>query len=132
MRNSMPHPTRLLFVDDESSIRATLPLILRARGFDVKVAATVPEAIANIRQHSFDVLLSDLNIEEEGDGFRVVREIRDVNPRCVALVLTGYPAFDSAVQGIRQQIDDYLVKPADIDVLVATIERNLAARNRVQ
>ena len=66
----IPRPTRqhlskrLLFVDDEEGIRETLPLLLQARGFDVRVAASVPEALSEIRTHKFDVLLSDLNIGE--------------------------------------------------------------------
>lgn len=119
---------RVLFVDDEDSIRATLPLILQARGFDVSVAATVPEAIETIHRRSFDVLLSDLNIGEAGDGYTVVRAARETNPRCVTIILTGYPAFETAVQGIHHGIDDYIVKPADIDDLIKTMEERLAAR----
>ncbi len=114
---------RLLFVDDEPSIRATLPLILRSRGFDVTVAASVEEAIDTMRRQPFDILLSDLNISQPGDGFLVVRAIREINPRCLVIILTGYPALETAVQGIQHEVDDYLVKPADIDVLIATVER---------
>ena len=119
---------QLLFVDDEDSIRLTLPLILQQRGFDVNVAASVAEAISKIHSQKFDVLLSDLNIGEEGDGFAVVRAARQVNARCVTIILTGYPGFETAVEGIRHEIDDYVVKPANIDTLVETMERRLAAR----
>ena len=50
---------RLLFVDDEASIRLTLPPILQERGFQVQIAASVSEALTAIRAHKFDVLLSD-------------------------------------------------------------------------
>jgi CheY-like chemotaxis protein len=53
---------KLLFVDDEPTIRLTLPAILKQEGFDVTAAATVPEALAYINKEKFDVLLSDLNI----------------------------------------------------------------------
>ena len=119
---------RILLVDDEDGIRLTLPVILRERGYFVKVAGSVAEAIAKINSENFDVLLSDLNIGEAGDGFAVVRAIRKVNSHCVTIILTGYPAFESAVEGIRHEIDDYLVKPTDVDVLVATVEKKLAAR----
>jgi two-component system response regulator RegA len=119
---------RILFVDDEDSIRLTLPLVLQQRGFEVKVAGSVAEAVAKIKSNTFDVLLSDLNIGEAGDGFAVVRAIREVNAQCVAIILTGYPGFETAVEGIHHDIDDYVVKPADIDVLVATVEQRLAAR----
>jgi DNA-binding NtrC family response regulator len=119
---------RLLFVDDEEGIRTTLPTILERRGFDVRVAANVPEALSEIKNHQFDVLLSDLNIGEDGDGFTVIRAMRKAHPNCVAILLTGYPAFDSAVQAIEDEVDGYLVKPADINSLVSTIERKLSTR----
>ena len=119
---------RLLFVDDEEGIRLTLPLLLQARGFNVRVAASVPEALSEIRTHEFDVLLSDLNIGEDGGGFAVVRAMRKAYPNCVSILLTGYPAFESAVQAIEDQVDGYFVKPAGIDPLVSTIERKLRTR----
>src|SRR5438132_10401652 len=70
----------LLFVDDEEGIRATLPLLLRARGFDVRVAANVAEALLEMRTHNFDVLLSDLNIGKDDDGFTVVQAMRSSHP----------------------------------------------------
>jgi CheY-like chemotaxis protein len=42
------------------------------------------------------------------------------------MILTGYPAFETALEAIRQQVDDYIVKPASIPVLVSTIESKLA------
>jgi len=119
---------RLLFVDDEEGIRTTLPAILQRRGFDVRVAASVAEALSEIRTHKFDVLLSDLNIGEDGNGFTVIRAMRKAHPNCVAILLTGYPAFDTAVQAIDDEVDGYLVKPADINSIVSTIERRLRTR----
>lgn len=119
---------RLLFVDDEPGIRATLPIILQQRGFDVTVTASVLEAIQTIESRHFDALLSDMNIDEPGDGYRVVRAIRKVNPNSVVIILTGYPEFETAVKGIQQRIDDYLVKPADVDLLIMRLELLLSER----
>jgi DNA-binding NtrC family response regulator len=82
---------RMLFVDDEPSIRLTLPEILRLHGHDVEVASTVAEALTAISLHKFDVLISDLNIGNAGDGFTVVSAMRRTQPQCVTLILTGYP-----------------------------------------
>ena len=79
---------RLLFVDDEEGIRLTIPLLLQARGFDVRVAASVPEALSEIRTHKFDVLLSDLNIGKDGDGFSIVQAIRKHQPNCITCLKT--------------------------------------------
>ena len=116
---------RLLFVDDEPSIRLTLPSVLEDHGFVVTTAESVSEALARIDRAHFDVLLSDLNIGQELDGFQIVTAMRKRHPHCVNIILTGYPAFESAVLAIRHQVDDYLVKPADIDVLINTINHRL-------
>ena len=86
----------MLFVDDEPSIRLTLPPILEESGFQIRVADSVQSALQEISGHKFDVLLSDLNISEPRDGFLVVKAARAANPSCVAILLTGYPDFDSA------------------------------------
>ncbi|GAC1420770.1 MAG: hypothetical protein NVSMB62_15080 [Acidobacteriaceae bacterium] len=90
------------------------------------VAATVPEALQKITTETFDVLLSDLNIGNPGDGLTVVSAMRRTQPDAVTMILTGFPAFETALEAIRQQVDDYVVKPANIPVLVSTIESKLA------
>jgi ActR/RegA family two-component response regulator len=113
---------KLLFVDDDESIRQTLPSILTAEGFDCTTVATVSEALWEIGRQSFDILLSDLNIGEPGDGFTVVSAMRRTQPQARTYILTGYPDFASALEAIRRQVDDYLVKPANIPVLVKTLK----------
>src|SRR6185437_1901780 len=103
---------RLLFVDDEATIRITLSAILSKHGFKVTVAATVAEALQKITSQQFDILLSDLNIGNPGDGLTVVSAMRRTQPEAVTMILTGYPAFETALEAIRQQVDDYIVKPA--------------------
>lgn len=121
---------RLLFVDDEEIIRVTLAAILRKHGFEVSTAASVPEALQKITSEKFDVLLSDLNIGNPGDGLVVVSAMRRTQPEAVTMILTGYPAFETALEAIRQQVDDYIVKPANIPALVSTIESKLAGLPR--
>lgn len=119
---------RLLFVDDGNAIRETLFLILRRYGFTVTLAATVGEALERIRTQQFDILLCDLNTERQSDGYDVVRAMQKINPSCATIVLTGFPAVETAVEGIRLGIDDYLIKPATTDALVALLAEKLTAR----
>jgi ActR/RegA family two-component response regulator len=122
----MESQPRLLFVDDESSIRVLMPAVFRQHGFEVTVAATVAEALNLIATRSFDVLVSDLNVGEAGDGFTVVSAMRRTQPNAATFILTGYPAFESALEAIRQQVDDYFVKPANVDALVSRILAKLS------
>jgi DNA-binding response OmpR family regulator len=121
---------RILFVDDEPGIRATLAVILRRYGFNVSVAATVAEALEEIKKQEFDLLLSDLNIEGERDGYKVIRAMRQANPNCINIVLTGCPDEKSAAEGIELGIDNYIAKPTNADALVAMLAEKLAGRNK--
>src|SRR5262249_21041595 len=123
--------TRVLFVDDEAGIRETLKPILEHHGFEVTTSATVFDALEQINHAKFDVLLSDLNIGQPGDGFTVVSAMRRVQPQAATFILTGYPDFDTALQAIRSQVDDYLLKPADVPTLTHAIKRRLEDRRPV-
>jgi DNA-binding NtrC family response regulator len=72
----MAREPEILFVDDEDSIRLTLPLLLETFGFKVSTAASVTEALRMMTERKFDVLISDMNIERAGDGFTVVNAMR--------------------------------------------------------
>ena len=118
-------PVRVLFVDDEPGIRLTMPEVLRQHGFSVTAVGTVNEALAEITSAQFDVLISDLNFDHPADGFIVVSAMRRTQPNCVTLILTGYPGYETALEALRNQVDDYLIKPADVPTLVSLIEKKL-------
>lgn len=111
---------RILFVDDEAGIRLTLAHILGKFGFEVTSAASVNEAVKEIKAHKFDALLSDLNLPLANEGFVVIRAMRRHQPRCVNFVLTG--SGDARMEkAIDQQVAHYFTKPVDIRELVGTI-----------
>ncbi len=113
----------LLLVDDDSDILLTLGTILSRRGFVVTTASSPSDAIRHIAQQRFDILITDLNIGQPGDGFTVVSALRRVQPDAAALLITGFPAFEAALQAIRNQVDDFLVKPVTPDGILSAIER---------
>jgi ActR/RegA family two-component response regulator len=121
----MAKELEVLFVDDEDSIRLTLPLMLESFGFKVTAAATVREALRLISERTFDVLLSDLNIQRPGDGLTIVSAMKSVQPNAVRLILTGYPDIDTAMRAMREQVDDYLIKPTEIENIVETIRSKM-------
>ena len=123
---------RVLLVDDEDAIRETLSAILHRYGLIVITAATVADAFQEIHSKEIDLLLCDLNIERQSDGLEVVREMRETNPDCIVVILTGCPAMDTAAEATRLGADEYVAKPASVDMLVAMIgERLHGARTRV-
>jgi two-component system response regulator RegA len=124
----MSKQKRVLLVDDDPTIRIVSSQILTRRGFQVKVAATVAEALTLVTAEKFDALVSDLDIGEPGDGFTVVSAMRRVQPEAVTVILTGYPAFEAALRAIHEQVDDFLTKPTDFEQLVSILGNNLNDR----
>ena len=105
-------------------------MILEQAGFQVTTAATVPEALDLIRKEQFDLLLSDMNIGQPGDGFTVISAMRRSHPDVPTLILTGFPDFETALKALRSQVDDYLTKPTDVKQLIAALHENLQKPRR--
>lgn len=125
MKDSKP---KVLFVDDEQNIRIMLGMVLKRNGFEVTSVGTVPEALKLIAEQDFDVLIADLNVGSPGDGFTVVSAMRRTRPRTATFILTGYPAFDTALEAIRLQVDDYVTKPTDPESLIEKIRSKLSGK----
>lgn len=119
---------RVLCVDDEPGILLTLAQILSMSGYEVVTATSVSEALSTINSQKFDVLITDLNMGHAADGFTVVHAMRRVQPNCLNFILTGFPAFESALQALRAQVDDYFTKPSNIPLLLTKIANALQSR----
>lgn len=113
--------TRLLVVDDDAAVLRSLEAVLVRSGLEVSAAESVPEALKLISKKKFDVLLADMNIGEPGDGFTLVSAMRRVQPKASTFILTGYPDIESAITAIRNQVDDYFVKPLRVEELLSAI-----------
>ncbi len=113
---------RILIIDDEPGVAVTLQAILEQEGYQVTIALTAPEAQWLIASHAFDVALLDVRIDE-ADGLDLLAELRDRQPDCAAIMLTGYASLESAVRAIRHGAYDYLTKPCDLEELKLTVAR---------
>jgi DNA-binding response OmpR family regulator len=125
-RDEMPSiRARVLIVDDDESIRASLSLILDYGNFEVATAASVNDALKLIGSQVFDVLLSDLHMPGAGDGLTVVSAMRHSNPAAVTIIYSGFPEMKEAAAAILLQADEILVKPMAPMVLIETIRERL-------
>ncbi len=118
---------RILIVDDEESVAVTMQAILEMDGHEVSTAGGVAEATALVRASEYDLVLSDLRLDD-GDGIQIVGETRRRWPETVCIILTGYASLDSAVKALREGAYDYLVKPCDVEELRLTVSRGLERR----
>lgn len=120
-----PSPRRILFVDDEESIRLTLPRILVNHGFEITSLASLDDALAEIKTQQYDVLLSDLHVSEIDGGFKLIEEMRKVQPHCINFILSGYAADESLQRAKAHEVAHFFIKPVKIQELVLTINQKL-------
>lgn len=120
-------PSKVLVVDDEQSVATTIKAILQLDGNEVTAVTSGKEALEQLREHEFDVVLTDLRLDDL-DGIEIMRETQKLWPDTVSIMLTGYASLESAVTALRAGAYDYLIKPSDVDELRATIGRALERR----
>jgi len=101
---------RILVVDDEDGVRSFLAEALEAEGHDVTQASDGAQALRQLDQHSFHVLITDLRMPGI-DGMTVLRKARSDRPEMEAIVLTAYGAVETAVEAMKLGAFDYLQKP---------------------
>jgi len=124
MSEQKSHRARVLVVEDEAYVRNSLGELLRSRGFDVELAVAFPEAMDRLARAPVDLVLTDLKLPG-ADGLELVRRITASFGGTPVIVLTGQGTIASAVECMKAGACDYVLKPADPDVLEAAIERAL-------
>jgi DNA-binding NtrC family response regulator len=124
----------VLVVEDEAYVRQSLDELLRARGYDVSLAAGVDEAMDSLARTPVDVVLTDLKMPG-GGGLEVVRRMHARFAGIPVIVLTGHGNVPSAVACMHAGAADYLLKPTEPDALEAALDRameNSALRREVE
>jgi signal transduction histidine kinase len=118
---------RLLVVDDEESLRITTAAILEKEGYIVDTASSGDDAVEQLNNTDYDLVLTDLHMEG-GDGLSVLNQIRRHAPLTISVVLTGFASVESAIAALQEGAYDYLVKPCDIESMKHTIRRGVEHR----
>ncbi|MDY6832954.1 MAG: response regulator [Thermodesulfobacteriota bacterium] len=115
------HKPFILLVDDETSFIETMSKRLQKREFTVMTAASGQEALEVLRANRhLDVVVLDVKMPGM-DGIETLQEIKKAFPLTEVIMLTGHATIESAIDGMKTGAFDYLMKPCDIDSLVAKV-----------
>ena len=106
----------LVVIDDEQGILDVVGRFARRAGYDVETSSNGRDAIALLQTRRADLVMVDLRMPDVG-GLDVLRAIRDIDPRCQAVLMTGYASVETAVEAIKLGATDYLSKPIDFQRL---------------
>jgi DNA-binding NtrC family response regulator len=118
---------RILVVDDEEVVCRSCQEILAGDGHEVYAAYNGQEALRQIENDDFDIVLVDLKIPGSG-GLSLVRAIRKASPQTEVVVITGYPSIENAKESIRLGAFDYVVKPFAPDTVRSVVSQALMCK----
>lgn len=119
---------RILVVDDESSITDMVRMFLSKNGYSCDTASDGGEAAELIEQKRYDLVLLDIMLPVI-DGYDLIEYIKQYNTPVI--FITAKASVENRVRGLRLGAEDYIVKPFDLEELLARIETVLRRYNKV-
>ncbi|MEA3350066.1 MAG: response regulator transcription factor [Chloroflexota bacterium] len=120
---------KILIVDDEKNIRATVTKILEAEGYDILTAENGAEALSTLEQEDIDLILLDIRMPDI-DGVEVMRKAGELSPETKIILLTGHGSLESAIAALRLKAHDYLLKPIPSQELLSSVASALALQDK--
>jgi len=120
---------RVLVVDDELLIRDLLYDFFSDQGWDIVVAEGGQKAVQYLKNQRFDLVLTDLKMPDM-DGLDLTGRIRALYRELPVIVMTGYPSLDSAVAALRKKVDDYIIKPFNVNSLFKSAKRVIEEKRK--
>jgi len=119
---------RILLIDDEPNVVKSCARMLELEGFAVEGVTSGKEALDLYRREFFDLVLTDLKMPDV-DGLEVLTAVRRLNPDAAVVIFTAYGTKESVVEALRLGAREFLEKPLDTKVLIATVRRILDQEN---
>lgn len=109
-------------MDDDPLIRRLFGRSLTHANYEVTSAASGAEAFLEIERQNFELVLTDL-VMDPIDGLAVLRKAKEVNPETQVVIVTGHGNLETAIDALRLDADDYLLKPCEPEVLLFRVSR---------
>lgn len=119
---SNPHKVSILLADDEETFLEATCELLRLEGYDCHGALDAAAATSLCRQQRFDLVVADIKMPGNTE-LQFVRELPRLSPGTPIVLITGYPALDTAIEALRLTVFDYLCKPISFDAFHAVVIR---------
>lgn len=114
---------KILLADDDSVFRPRLAQALVKRHHDVMQACNGVEALELVKREDFDAAILDLKMPQM-NGLETLREIMNLRAGMPVMILTGYGSIPTAMEAVRLGARDYLIKPTDVDQIIAILQRD--------
>ncbi len=114
----------ILLVDDDPFILEGIGADLENHGFRVTKASCGDQASELLANTAFDLVITDL-VMENIDGIQVLKKAKELQPDTMVIIITGYGNLKSAIEALRHEADDYLMKPCESEEMLYRINQCL-------
>ncbi len=120
----------ILVVDDDLYLLAAIKQTLVLNGFVVQTFANPVEALSSLEEHPFASVLADIRMPEM-DGMELLERILEKDPDLPVILITGHGDISMAVEAVKKGAYNFLQKPVDEDIILATLSRAIERRQLV-
>lgn len=118
--------SHVLIVEDQVPVGRLLRTWIEAEGASVVTATSAEQALLLASEHTPAVALCDIRLPGGRDGFWLVEQLRLLHPETAVVMTTGLPQFETEVNGTREGVADFVVKPFTRERIVTALRRGLA------
>ncbi len=118
---------RILIVDDEEVICNVLDRRLTREGYFCTTAHNGKEALHYFYKDAFSLIISDIKMPEM-TGIELLQKVKAIDPKMKMIMVTAYPEIDLAVNAMRLGAYDFIIKPADLDLIVMSVKKALESK----
>jgi putative nucleotidyltransferase with HDIG domain len=115
---------QILIVDDEEVICSILARRLTREGYTCVTANDGREALQYFYKHPFSLIISDIKMPEM-DGLTLLKRVKATNPKMMVIMVTAFPEIDLAVEAMHLGAYDFIIKPADLDLVILSVKKAL-------
>jgi CheY-like chemotaxis protein/glycine cleavage system H lipoate-binding protein len=123
--SSVEKKARILIIDDEEIVHASLKKILTRAGHEIQSVYSAKDGLEQLDASHFDLIIVDLMMPKM-NGIQFLEALKDKSCRLPVLMITGYPTISTAVQALRLGAMDYIAKPFTRKELLSPLQRALS------
>ncbi len=120
----------ILIVDDNESVRRTLTLIFEKSGYEIDTTGTGRDALQKAKGRFFNLAILDIRLPDM-EGIELIAPLKDRHPDMSFIIITAYASLDNAVRALNRGVAAYIMKPLDMDEVLAKTREVLEKQHLV-
>lgn len=116
---------KILVIDDDADTCSFLSEIFEEEGWSVRAAMNADTALASVQSGQFDLIVSDINLNDRINGIELLKSFRRLAPQSQVILISGFGTLETAIDAVREGAFDFISKPFNVKEVIATARRAL-------